>query len=70
MNRQDLLLEIKTDHKELYDYLNNDPEISSIFNHIEDAHPGEIYLLNRKIGAGIGFLEMDFFLTCELRFQW
>ncbi len=69
MNRQNLLLKIQTEHKELYAYLKDDPKISSILEHIEDAHPGEIYLLNRKIGAGIGFLGLDYFLTCELRFQ-
>lgn len=69
MNWQNLLLKIKTDHKQLYDYLKSDSKICSILNHIEDAHPGEIYLLNRKIGAGIGYLGMDYILTCELRFQ-
>ena len=69
MNRQDLLLKIQKDYTELYDYLKNDPTISSILNHIEEAHPGEIYSLNRKIGAGIGFLGLDYMLTCELRFQ-
>lgn len=69
MNRQDLLLKIETDHKELYDYLKEDSEISSILDHIEEAHPGEIYDLNRAIGGGIGFLGLDLILTCELRFQ-
>lgn len=69
MKRQDLLLKIETDHKELYDYLKEDSEISSILDHIEEAHPGEIYRLNRAIGGGIGFLGLDYFLTIELRFQ-
>lgn len=69
MNRQNLLLKIQENHKELYDYLKNDTQISSILDHIQDAHPGEIYLLNRKIGKGIGFLGLDYFLTCELHFQ-
>lgn len=69
MNRQDLLLKIKEEHKELYNYLKEDPEINSILNHIEEAHPGEIYKLNRAIGGGIGFLGLDYILTCELRFQ-
>lgn len=69
MKRQDLLLKIKTDYKELYDYLKEDSEISSILDHIEEAHLGEIYHLNRAIGRGIGFLRLDYFLTIELRFQ-
>ncbi len=69
MNRQDLLLKIQKNHKELYNYLNEDPEISPILDHIEEAHPGEIYKLNRAIGGGIGFLGLDYILTCELRFQ-
>lgn len=69
MNRQNLLLKIKEDHKDLYNYLKEDSEISSILDHIEEAHPGEIYDLNRAIGGGIGFLGLDLILTCELRFQ-
>ena len=69
MNRQDLLLRIQTDYNELYDYLKNDSEVNPILDHIEEAHPGEIYVLNRKIGGGIGYLGLDDLLTAELRFQ-
>ena len=69
MNRQRLLLKLQKEQEELYNYLRSDSTISSILDNIEQAHPGEIYVLNRKIGAGIGSLGLDYILTCEFRFQ-
>lgn len=69
MARKELLSNIKTNHQELYNYLIQDSKINSIFNNIENADSGDIYYLNRKIGKGIGYLGLDYFLTTELRFS-
>lgn len=69
MKRQELLLKIQNEYPDLYKYLRREPDIDSIIGHIEDAHPGEIYLLNRVIGGEIGYLGLDLLLTAELRFQ-